>query len=79
MHLVQSRMHPSMWLMIKGRKPARQVTMAEPVPADKFAETHTWIKGQVKGRIALFAYDMLQTVAKASNTEFLKALGRKWT
>eukprot|EP00975_Prorocentrum_lima_P013356 2835208-Prorocentrum_lima.AAC.1 len=53
--------------------------MAEPVPPDKFADTHTWIKGQVKGRIALFVDDMLQTGAKASNMEFLKALEKKWT
>eukprot|EP00975_Prorocentrum_lima_P012722 2694765-Prorocentrum_lima.AAC.1 len=53
--------------------------MAEPVPADKFAETHTWMKGQVKGRIALFVDDMRQTVAKASNIEWLKTLERKWT
>eukprot|EP00975_Prorocentrum_lima_P069772 12928301-Prorocentrum_lima.AAC.1 len=72
-------MHPSMWLMIKGKKPARHVTMAEPVLADKFAETHTWIKGQVKGQIALFVDDMLQTGATASNIEFLTALERKWT
>eukprot|EP00975_Prorocentrum_lima_P045190 9465379-Prorocentrum_lima.AAC.1 len=31
MHLVQSRMHPSFWLMIKGKKPEAKVTMAEPV------------------------------------------------
>eukprot|EP00975_Prorocentrum_lima_P005840 1264357-Prorocentrum_lima.AAC.1 len=53
--------------------------MAEPVPAEKFAETHTWKNGQVKGRIALFVDDMLQTRAKASNAEFLKAPERKWT
>eukprot|EP00975_Prorocentrum_lima_P063732 12893326-Prorocentrum_lima.AAC.1 len=46
MHLVRSRMHPSLWLMIKGRKPKRKITMAEKVPPDKFAVTHTWIKGQ---------------------------------
>eukprot|EP00975_Prorocentrum_lima_P005990 1293775-Prorocentrum_lima.AAC.1 len=60
-------MHPSLWLMIKGKKPPKQVTMAEPVPADKFAETHTWIKGQVNGGIALFVDEMLRTGAKASN------------
>eukprot|EP00975_Prorocentrum_lima_P058116 12189857-Prorocentrum_lima.AAC.1 len=53
--------------------------MAEPVPPDMFAETHTWIKGQVKGRIAMFVDDMLQAGARASNVEFLKALERKWT
>eukprot|EP00975_Prorocentrum_lima_P011692 2487320-Prorocentrum_lima.AAC.1 len=46
-------MQPSLWLMIKGRRPEKRVSMADPVPPDKFAETHTWIKGQVKGRIAL--------------------------
>eukprot|EP00975_Prorocentrum_lima_P011544 2453067-Prorocentrum_lima.AAC.1 len=53
--------------------------MAQPVPADKFAETHTWIQEQTKGKIALFVDEMLQTRAKASNVEFLKALERKWT
>eukprot|EP00975_Prorocentrum_lima_P026972 5672653-Prorocentrum_lima.AAC.1 len=72
-------MHPSLWLMIKGRKPEHKASLAEPVSPDKFAETHTWVKGQVKGRIALFVDDMLQTGAKASNVEFLKALERKWT
>eukprot|EP00975_Prorocentrum_lima_P052189 10932779-Prorocentrum_lima.AAC.1 len=79
MHLAQSRMRPNMWLMIKGKKLAEEVTMAQPVPADKFAETHTWIKGQIKGKIALFVDDMLQTGAKPSNLEFLKALDKKWT
>eukprot|EP00975_Prorocentrum_lima_P054155 11359079-Prorocentrum_lima.AAC.1 len=71
-------MHPSMWLMIKSKQPLKEVTMAHPVPADKFAETHTWIKGLIKGKIALFADDMLQAGAKASNVEFLKALEKKW-
>eukprot|EP00975_Prorocentrum_lima_P055975 11733715-Prorocentrum_lima.AAC.1 len=53
--------------------------MAQPVLADKFAETHTWIQGQVKGRIALFVDDMLQTGAEAINMEFLKAFGKKCT
>eukprot|EP00975_Prorocentrum_lima_P034415 7235255-Prorocentrum_lima.AAC.1 len=35
----------------------------------------SWNKGHVKGRIALFVDDMLQTGAKASNMELLKALG----
>eukprot|EP00975_Prorocentrum_lima_P040144 8431933-Prorocentrum_lima.AAC.1 len=43
MHSVQSKMHPSMWLMIKGKKPLKEVKMAQPVPENKFAETHTWI------------------------------------
>eukprot|EP00975_Prorocentrum_lima_P031138 6537909-Prorocentrum_lima.AAC.1 len=51
-------MHPSMWLIIKGKKPLQEVTMAQPVPADKLAETHTWIKGQIEGKIALFVDDM---------------------
>eukprot|EP00975_Prorocentrum_lima_P045333 9492964-Prorocentrum_lima.AAC.1 len=34
------------------RETKNKVSMAEPVPPDKFAGTHTWIKGQVKGRIA---------------------------
>eukprot|EP00975_Prorocentrum_lima_P062292 12884890-Prorocentrum_lima.AAC.1 len=34
---------------MKGKKPSKEVNMAQPVPADKFAETHTWIKRQIKG------------------------------
>eukprot|EP00975_Prorocentrum_lima_P006320 1362200-Prorocentrum_lima.AAC.1 len=60
-------MHPSMWLMIKGKKPLKEVTMAQPVLSDKFAETHAWIQGQIKGKIASFVDDMLQAGAKASN------------
>eukprot|EP00975_Prorocentrum_lima_P062446 12885692-Prorocentrum_lima.AAC.1 len=70
-------MHPRMWLMMKGKTPAKQLTMAEPVPADKFAETHTWIKGQVKGQIAVFVDDMLQTGAKASNMELFEGFGQE--
>eukprot|EP00975_Prorocentrum_lima_P033492 7024148-Prorocentrum_lima.AAC.1 len=62
-------MHPSMWLMIKGKKPLKEVKMAQPVPENKFAETHTWIKGQVKGIIALFVDDMIRAGAKASHVE----------
>eukprot|EP00975_Prorocentrum_lima_P040065 8417743-Prorocentrum_lima.AAC.1 len=72
-------MHPSMWLMMKGKKPLKEVTMAQPVPENKFAETHTWVKGQVKGRIALFVDDVIQAGAKASDVESLKAQGKKWT
>eukprot|EP00975_Prorocentrum_lima_P046868 9796423-Prorocentrum_lima.AAC.1 len=53
--------------------------MAQPVPENKLAETHTWIKGQIKGIIALFVDDMIQAGAKASNVELLKALGMNWT
>eukprot|EP00975_Prorocentrum_lima_P065156 12901757-Prorocentrum_lima.AAC.1 len=78
MHLVQSRMHPSLWLMKKkGKGLKKKISMAEPVHPDRFAETHTWIKGQVKGRIALFVDDMLQTGAKESNVELLKALEKE--
>eukprot|EP00975_Prorocentrum_lima_P070879 12934558-Prorocentrum_lima.AAC.1 len=72
-------MHPSLWLMIKGKKPDMKITMAQPVPADQFAEPHTWIQGQINGKIALFVDDMLQTGAKESHMEFLKALEKKWT
>eukprot|EP00975_Prorocentrum_lima_P021856 4603356-Prorocentrum_lima.AAC.1 len=66
--------------MIKGKKPLKEVKVAQPVPENKFAETHPWIKkGQVKGRIALFVDDMVQAAAKANNVEFLKALGKKHT
>eukprot|EP00975_Prorocentrum_lima_P046784 9779708-Prorocentrum_lima.AAC.1 len=53
--------------------------MAQPVPEDKLAETHTWMKGHLNGRIALFVDDMIQAGAKASTVELLKALGKKWT
>eukprot|EP00975_Prorocentrum_lima_P023393 4919037-Prorocentrum_lima.AAC.1 len=53
--------------------------MAQPVPEKKSAETHAWRKRQVTGRIALWVDDMIQAGAKASNVEFLKALGWKWT
>eukprot|EP00975_Prorocentrum_lima_P033661 7065257-Prorocentrum_lima.AAC.1 len=52
--------------------------MAQPVPENKCADTHTWIKRQVKGRISLIVDDMIQAGAKATNVELLKALGRKW-
>eukprot|EP00975_Prorocentrum_lima_P068541 12921291-Prorocentrum_lima.AAC.1 len=70
-------MHPSMWLIIKGKKPLKEVKMAGPVPENKFADTHTWIKGQIKGRVALFVDGVIQAGAKASNVELLKALGDK--
>eukprot|EP00975_Prorocentrum_lima_P005213 1130446-Prorocentrum_lima.AAC.1 len=57
-------MHPSMWLMVKGKNPLKDVKMAQPVPENKFAETHTWIQGQVKGRIAAFVDDMIQSGAR---------------
>eukprot|EP00975_Prorocentrum_lima_P070494 12932298-Prorocentrum_lima.AAC.1 len=47
--------------------------MAHSVPENKFAETHTRIKGRIKGIIALFVDDMVQAGAKASNVECLKA------
>eukprot|EP00975_Prorocentrum_lima_P070994 12935175-Prorocentrum_lima.AAC.1 len=72
-------MHPSMWLMIKGTKPLEEVKMAQPVPENKFAETHTCIKRQSKGLIALFVDDMIQAGAKASNIELLKTREKKWT
>eukprot|EP00975_Prorocentrum_lima_P022432 4718620-Prorocentrum_lima.AAC.1 len=45
MHLKQSRMYSSMWSMMKGPRPEDQQVFAEPVPPDKFAETHNWITG----------------------------------
>eukprot|EP00975_Prorocentrum_lima_P057530 12065032-Prorocentrum_lima.AAC.1 len=42
-------------------------------------QKHTWIKGHIKGIIALFVDDMMQAGAKASNVEFLKALESIWT
>eukprot|EP00975_Prorocentrum_lima_P036507 7678879-Prorocentrum_lima.AAC.1 len=46
-------MHPSMWMMIKELKPHHQIAKAEPIPPYPFAETHEWIKGAIKGMIAL--------------------------
>eukprot|EP00975_Prorocentrum_lima_P052135 10920039-Prorocentrum_lima.AAC.1 len=37
MYLVQSKMHPSMWLMIKGKEPLTEVKMDQSVPDNKFA------------------------------------------
>eukprot|EP00975_Prorocentrum_lima_P003706 809131-Prorocentrum_lima.AAC.1 len=34
MHLKQSRMHPSTWLLIQGPTPKDQQLFAEPVPPD---------------------------------------------
>eukprot|EP00975_Prorocentrum_lima_P007439 1596013-Prorocentrum_lima.AAC.1 len=43
-------MHPSTWLLIKGPRPKDQQVLAEPVPPDKFAATHTcWGKGKQSG------------------------------
>eukprot|EP00975_Prorocentrum_lima_P014368 3053695-Prorocentrum_lima.AAC.1 len=53
--------------------------MAQPVPANKFAETHTWTKGHINERIAWFVDDMIQAGAKASNSECFKALEWRWT
>eukprot|EP00975_Prorocentrum_lima_P010524 2235922-Prorocentrum_lima.AAC.1 len=72
-------MHPRMWLMIKGKKPLKEVKTAQPVPENKLADTHTWIKGHIKGIIALLVDDMIQAGAKASNVALLKALEKKWT
>ncbi len=60
MHLVQSSMHPSMWLMLKGRRTEPSKRMSEPAQEAKFAETHTWVMGAIKGRIALFVDELLQ-------------------
>eukprot|EP00975_Prorocentrum_lima_P016548 3510212-Prorocentrum_lima.AAC.1 len=60
-------MHPIIWLMIKGPRPKDQQVFAEPLPPDKFAEAQTWIKGSVKGKIALCVDDLLQAGHEASN------------
>eukprot|EP00975_Prorocentrum_lima_P009279 1975423-Prorocentrum_lima.AAC.1 len=36
---IRDRMHPSLWLMIKRKKPEAKITT--------FAGTHAWIKGPV--------------------------------
>eukprot|EP00975_Prorocentrum_lima_P026639 5600547-Prorocentrum_lima.AAC.1 len=58
MHLKQSRKHPGKWLMMKGPRPKDQHTLADPVPPGKFADTHTCVKGTVKGDIAMFMDDL---------------------
>eukprot|EP00975_Prorocentrum_lima_P053549 11234458-Prorocentrum_lima.AAC.1 len=63
---------------MKGPRPKDQQVLADPVPPGKFAETHTWVKGIVKGRIAIFADDLLQSGHKASNLGFLTALEEHW-
>eukprot|EP00975_Prorocentrum_lima_P064959 12900556-Prorocentrum_lima.AAC.1 len=72
-------MHPSIWLMMKGPRPKDQQTLADPVPPDKFADTHTWVKGTVKGKLANCVDDLLHAGHTASNTELLKALEQHWT
>ena len=62
----------------KGRKPPVEVQPAKPVPPDSFAETLTWVEGQIKGRIAICVDDLLQAGAKPSNIDFLKALEKVW-
>eukprot|EP00975_Prorocentrum_lima_P000833 172089-Prorocentrum_lima.AAC.1 len=41
-HLLQSRMHPSFWITIKGPNALKEAKMAQPAPEDKIAETRTW-------------------------------------
>eukprot|EP00975_Prorocentrum_lima_P063709 12893165-Prorocentrum_lima.AAC.1 len=66
-------------MMIKGRKPEGRISVESTLASENVPATHTWVKGHVKGRIALFADIMIQTGAKASNVEFLKALEKNWT
>eukprot|EP00975_Prorocentrum_lima_P009743 2076192-Prorocentrum_lima.AAC.1 len=61
-------MHPSMWLMIKGKKPSKLPWQNPFLQTSLQKHTHGLRdKSQVKGQIALFVDDMLQTGAKASN------------
>ena len=78
MHLVQSVMHPSMWLMTKVEEQMWRKSMSEPVQVNELAQTHTWVKGTIKGRIALFVDDLIQSGHKKSNMEFLQALEKHW-
>eukprot|EP00975_Prorocentrum_lima_P001526 330176-Prorocentrum_lima.AAC.1 len=64
---------------MKGPRPKDQHTFADPVPPGKFADTRTWVKGIVKGKIAIVVDDLLQAENKASNMEFLKALEKHWS
>eukprot|EP00975_Prorocentrum_lima_P057280 12014186-Prorocentrum_lima.AAC.1 len=64
---------------MKGPRPKDQQVFADPVPPGKFAETHTWVKGIVKGKIAIVVDDLLQAGHKTSNLEVLKALEEHWT
>eukprot|EP00975_Prorocentrum_lima_P003979 866068-Prorocentrum_lima.AAC.1 len=63
---------------MKGPRPKDQQTLADPVPPGKFADTDTWAKGTVKGKIAMLLDGLLQAGQKASNLEFLKALEEHW-
>eukprot|EP00975_Prorocentrum_lima_P043071 9043505-Prorocentrum_lima.AAC.1 len=64
---------------MKGHRPKDQQVLADPVPQGKLEETHTWVKGYCKGKVAIFVDDLLQSGHKASNLEFLKALEEQWT
>eukprot|EP00975_Prorocentrum_lima_P070912 12934736-Prorocentrum_lima.AAC.1 len=63
---------------MKGPRPKDQQVLADPVPPAKFAETHTWVKGTVKGKIAIAVDDLSRAGHKTSNLEFLKALEEHW-
>eukprot|EP00975_Prorocentrum_lima_P063871 12894159-Prorocentrum_lima.AAC.1 len=73
-------MHPSMWFHkkqpghTKTNKQTNKQTLADPVPPSKFADTHTWVKGTVKGKIEMIVDDLSQARHKASNLACLKAL-----
>eukprot|EP00975_Prorocentrum_lima_P069169 12924632-Prorocentrum_lima.AAC.1 len=43
-------------------RPKDQQVLADPVPPGKFAETHTWVKGTVKGSIVIFVDGLLQSI-----------------
>eukprot|EP00975_Prorocentrum_lima_P026651 5602697-Prorocentrum_lima.AAC.1 len=59
---------------MKGPRPKDQQVLADPVPPGKFGETHTWVKGIVKGKIAICVDGRLQAGHKTSTLEFLNAL-----
>eukprot|EP00975_Prorocentrum_lima_P008686 1857530-Prorocentrum_lima.AAC.1 len=60
-------------MMIKGRKLEGRISVESNLTPENFPD-----KGQIKGRIAVFGDSVMQTGAKASNVELLKALNKIW-
>eukprot|EP00975_Prorocentrum_lima_P055847 11708317-Prorocentrum_lima.AAC.1 len=59
---------------MKGPRPGDQV-LADPVPPGKFAETHTWVKGTVKGKIATVVDDLFTGWTQGKQHGMLEGLG----
>eukprot|EP00975_Prorocentrum_lima_P048946 10240802-Prorocentrum_lima.AAC.1 len=61
-----------MSMMIEGPKPKDQANGAEPVPPDKFTTTHTWVKGSMKGRLALFVDEEIRPATSSASRPWTK-------